>query len=82
MNLEDLGTLYPGPAEAKRGPMFLRHAVGEISDADGHAWEVSANVAGMHPIVRSKQTGRQFTLSWEEIVRLALARGIDGEDRP
>ena len=82
MNLEDLGTLYPAPRDGERSPMFLRHAVGEIRDADGHAWEVSTNVAGMHPIVHSKQTDRYFTLSWEDIIQLALARGIDGEDRP
>lgn len=57
--------------------MFLRNSVGEISDEEGNKYECTTNVGGEHPIIHSEQTGKWFTLSWGDIVRLAIEAGID-----
>lgn len=57
--------------------MFLRNAVGEIKDEEGNKYECTTNCGGLHPIIHSEQTGKWFTLSWADIVRLAIVAGID-----
>lgn len=61
--------------------MFFRETVGEISDDEGNKYECTTNVGGVHPIIQSKQTGKWFTLSWADIVSLAIEAGIDKKDK-
>ena len=64
------GTLHPPKT------MFLRKVIGDAEDKDGNQYEV--NVAGPGvPLVESKQTGNWFSLSFQDIVRLAVDAGID-----
>ncbi len=57
--------------------MFFRNAVGEMNDDEGNKYECTTNVAGEHPIIHSKQTGKWFILTWADIVKLAIEAGID-----
>lgn len=56
--------------------MALRMHVG-TAESDGVAYEMSVDAGLRTPIVRSKQTGKWFTLSWNEIVNMAVAAGVD-----
>ncbi len=46
-------------------------------DSSGRSYEVYLGKISRNPIVKSKITGRYFALPWSEIIKLALARGID-----
>lgn len=59
--------------------MFLRQEVGKITDDDGNSYEATLNMGGQQPIIHSKQTNKWFTLSWGDIVSLAIDAGIDTE---
>lgn len=73
--MKKLGTVHPERA------MFLR--VHGVDAKNGKLeYECSAGAVGMGPIVLSKQTGLSFTLSWEEIIKLAIAAGIDRKPTP
>lgn len=69
------GKLYDG------NTLFLRLDVGKAAHKDTNetAYEFSVNVAGYHPIIRSAKTGKWFTLSWDDILKLAQEAGIDAE---
>lgn len=73
-------------ASVKRGrihapdTMFLRMHVGEAKSGD-MGYELDTNMAAANPIVRSKQSGKWFTLSWQDIIELAIEAGIDAPDR-
>ena len=64
-----VGKVYPPRS------MFLRVHCGEAT-AGKLKYEMATLIAGM-PIVESKQTGKWFTLSWQEIIDLAVKAGID-----
>lgn len=55
--------------------MILRQHIGEASCGD-LKYEMSTGMNGA-PIVRSKQTGKWFTISWAKILELADKAGID-----
>ena len=56
---------------------FLRLDVGRANlDESGLSFELSANMGDMAPIVRCEETGRTFTLSWQDIVNMAMDAGI------
>lgn len=55
--------------------MFLRVHCGEAT-AGKLKYEMATAIAGM-PIVESKQTGKWFTLSWQQIIDMAVKAGID-----
>jgi hypothetical protein len=55
--------------------LFLREEVGKASQ-EKRAYEMSTSMS-RSPIIRSKQTGKFFTLSWSDIIDLAIAAGID-----
>lgn len=67
----DAGTLHPSRT------LMLRVHVGTAESDDGTKYTLSVNAAGYAPIVHSDKTGRWFTLSWQDIVDLAIAKGID-----
>jgi hypothetical protein len=46
-------------------------------DSSGRSYEVYLGKISRNPIVKSKITGRYFALPWSEIIKLALAKGID-----
>ena len=56
--------------------MFFRLEVGTAESKDGQ-YEMSLNIGGSHPIVRSTVTGQWYTISWRDIVNLARKKGID-----
>ena len=47
------------------------------SDSSGRSYEMYLGKISRNPIVKSKITGRYFALPWSEIIKLALAKGID-----
>lgn len=48
---------------------------------DGGVFQVGANPSTKLPIIRSKDTGRVWTPSWEGLIRLAIAEGLlDSDD--
>jgi hypothetical protein len=57
------------------GALFLRMSCGTAKGDDSGELELSTTMSGS-PIVRSEKTGHWFTLSWQDIVRLAVARGV------
>ena len=64
-----IGRVYP------KGSMFLRTHVGEADDGK-RKYEMATNMNGT-PIIESKQTGKWFSLSWQDILNLAEKAGID-----
>lgn len=67
---EPCGKLYPAKS------MFLRVSVGTANGDDGSEYELSS--VGPHlPMVRSKKSGRFFSLSWDDVVALAMRAGVD-----
>jgi len=74
MATKTIGTIHP------KRTMFLRHAVGNIKDSESNEYEATANVSDMSPIICSKQTGKYFTLNWDDIVRLAIDAGVDEDE--
>jgi hypothetical protein len=47
------------------------------SDSSGKSYEMYMGKISRNHIVKSKITGRYFALPWSEIIKLALAKGID-----
>ncbi len=66
-----IGQLHPPTT------LFFRIDVGTAKDPNGSVFEITAHTADKTPIVRSEKTGRWFTLSWEDIINLALEAGIE-----
>lgn len=59
--------------------LFLRQDVGSATANDGKTYDMS--LLNMHvPCVQSKQTGKRWRLTWDKIVALAVAEGIDTPD--
>jgi hypothetical protein len=59
--------------------LFLRQFVGTAKDGEGRDYEMALNMAGFHPVIQSKKTGKYFVLGWDDIIRLAIGAGIDNE---
>ena len=68
---EIIGKIHPPKT------MFLREAAGTIKDGAGNEYELTTALPSRAPIVFSEQTKRYYTLSWEDIARLAIEAGID-----
>lgn len=64
-----IGRVYP------KGSMFLRTHFGTAEDGE-RKYEMATNMNGT-PIIESKQTGKWFSLSWQDILNLAEKAGID-----
>jgi hypothetical protein len=47
------------------------------SDSTGTSYEIYLGKISRNPIIKSKITGKYFALPWSEIIKLALAKGID-----
>jgi hypothetical protein len=70
----NFGTIRP------KSTLFLRMSCGKAENPETGEFELSTNVGGGNPIVLSKKTGKWFTMSWEDMINLAIARGILTED--
>ena len=58
--------------------LFLRQHVGTANDDEQSIeYEMSTNVGNGQPIIRSSKSGRFWTVGWQELVRAAVAAGID-----
>ncbi len=58
--------------------LILRQDVGTLDKESGEtAYELSTTMGTLCPIIRSKVTGKWFTLGWDDIRELAIAAGID-----
>lgn len=68
-----IGTIHPPKT------MFLHMSLGTATDSEGNTYELSTHPSGF-PIVRSRKTGKWFTLSWPDILDLADRAGIDAEE--
>lgn len=62
--------------------LFFRFCVGKITDLNKDTYEMSINVSDHSPIIESKKTGKWFTLSWKDIIDLAIDMGIDSVPSP
>ncbi len=61
--------------------LFLREAVGTATDPEAKIkYEMTTINDNRQPMVCSSKTGKYFTLSWEDIVNLAVEAGIDKDD--
>jgi hypothetical protein len=58
--LDEIGTVQP------KGTMYLCTRVGTAADGDGNEFELSATSA-LHPVIRSKKTGKYFTIDWDVV---------------
>lgn len=68
---EKHGTLHTGKT------MWLRQAIGTCKSGNGLEYDMDVNLGAYHPIIRSKKSGRWWTINWEQLVRMAIAAGID-----
>ena len=69
-----IGKVHP------KGTMFLRHSVGTCKDEEGREYEMTAHVSDMSPIIHSETSGKYFTLSWTDIMNLAIKAGVDKKE--
>ena len=60
------------------GAFFICEARGEAEAADV-TYELNTHLSGA-PMVRSGKTGKTFSLSWHDVLRLAIDAGIDCEE--
>jgi hypothetical protein len=70
----------PAPAVGKihkAETLFFRVEVGEATGDHGRHYELTISAGSSAPIVHSKTTGKWFTLSWQDIIALAIQEGID-----
>ena len=58
--------------------LFMTVHVGE-ADRGEFKYDMSTGMS-MSPIIRSTLTGKFFTLSWQDVLNLAVAAGIDKEE--
>jgi hypothetical protein len=56
--------------------LFLRMRVGETGSGDT-VYELTVSASDHSPIIMSKTTGKWFTLSWQDLVGMAVEAGID-----
>ncbi len=66
----------------KKGTLFLRTHVGKATDNDGNSYEMALNVNNSVPIIRSEKTGKWATISWGDIIELAVQAGVDKKGKP
>lgn len=72
---KQIGTVYD------RDSLFMRVKVGDAKSGEDVLYELSSSLNGL-PIISSPQTGKAFSVSWEELLELARAAGIDSAEEP
>lgn len=69
-----IGTLHDNTA------LFLRQDVGS-AEVEGHGkFELTTNVGGSTPIIRCEATGKWWTITWKDLVGLAIDAGVAKPD--
>lgn len=71
MGKKKIGKIHPPES------MFLRKNVGTAKADDGTVYELTTTFSDGSPIVNSDKTGKYFTLSWTDIINLAVDAGLD-----
>lgn len=66
----ELGTVHCASA------MMFRTVCGEAHNVAEHSYEIATSVHG-NPIITSKQTNQKWSISWNELLELAVKNGID-----
>jgi hypothetical protein len=56
--------------------LYLRMEAGTAT-GDGAKYELSVNMGGLNPIIHSSKTGKWWTITWPDLMKLAQAAGID-----
>ena len=69
----EVGTIH------KKDTMFLRLDSGSAQAEDGKRYELSVSM-GNAPIIRSKHSGRWWSISWHELLTLAIEAGVDEKE--
>jgi hypothetical protein len=62
----------------EKDALILRHNVGTAEGKDGNSYEMT-NSINMAPLIKSEKTGKTFSLSWSDIIAMAIEAGIDKE---
>lgn len=68
------GKLYP------KGTLFMSIEAGAAS-SDERSYALLHCMTSGAPIIESKQTGISWSIKWTELLSLAVAAGIDGEEQ-
>lgn len=58
--------------------MFLRISVGSATSGDGTKYDLDTGMNGT-PMIMSSKTRKTWSISWNELIELAIAAGIDEE---
>jgi hypothetical protein len=77
---EKMSATFVAACECSTGEEQLKQDLEYLwddSDSSGKSYEMYLGKISRNPIVKSKITGRYFALPWSEIIKLALAKGID-----
>jgi hypothetical protein len=77
---EKMSPAFVSACECTSGEEQLSHELEYLwddCDSSGRSYEMYLGKISRNPIVKSKITGRYFALPWSEIIKLALAKGID-----
>lgn len=72
----------PTPIQSKAGSLhpattlWFRIEAGTAKGNDGTEFELSTNVGGGNPIIRNLTNGRSWTITWKQLLDLAVSDGI------
>lgn len=69
-----VGKIYP------KGTLFLSIEAGSAGNEERSYQLLTSGSSGV-PMIESKQTGKVWSLSWKELLELAIAAGIDSEEQ-
>lgn len=58
--------------------LILRQHIGTATASDGTVFELATSMGGS-PIVKNETTGLSYSLSWQDILEMAAAAGINKE---
>ena len=79
MTASDEAFYTPGELYDK-DTLFLRVTVGTATSETGIEYEMTIHGGNSAPMIRSSETGKYYILSWEDILDLAIKKGIDEHD--
>ena len=61
-----------------KSALIMRQSIGSAA-LDGVDYELSTSMNGS-PIIRNEKNGYWFSLSWEDIINMAINKGLDKDD--
>lgn len=67
------GKVYP------KGTLFLSIEAGFAGNGERNYQLLTSGSSGV-PMIESEQTGKAWSISWKELLDLAIAAGIDSEE--